>query len=133
MRRWGYAAADLHPDYRRHARWPRTSETRWLRRVHRLHPTAKDFRVSLHDAFLMAATEIPSIDSQRSILGGTPRMRGTRIPVYMILDAIEYCGNLEGALKSYPDLNLQQVKDAVRFAKLLVEWPVDDNETAASS
>jgi uncharacterized protein (DUF433 family) len=59
------------------------------------------------------------------ILGGTPRIAGTRIPVYMVLDAVEYYGDLEGARRSYPQLSLEQVKEAVGFAGALLEHPVD--------
>jgi uncharacterized protein (DUF433 family) len=43
----------------------------------------------------------------------------------MILDAIEHYGDLEGAIKSYPHLTLTQVKDAVRFAAQILEYPVE--------
>lgn len=58
-------------------------------------------------------------------------MRGTRIPVYMVLDAIEYYGTLEGALISYPQLNIDQVREAVRFAKSVMERPVDNKAQGA--
>jgi uncharacterized protein (DUF433 family) len=57
-------------------------------------------------------------------MAGAPCVEGTRIPVYMILDAIEYAGSLEGALESYPRLTLAQVKEAIGFAKLVVECPL---------
>jgi uncharacterized protein (DUF433 family) len=44
----------------------------------------------------------------------------------MILDAVEHYGTLKGALRSYPQLDESQVRDAVRFAKLVMERPVDD-------
>jgi len=39
----------------------------------------------------------------------------------MILDAIEYYGNVKGVLKSYPHLTVEQVRDAVRFSKIAME------------
>jgi uncharacterized protein (DUF433 family) len=39
----------------------------------------------------------------------------------MILDGIEYYGNLKGVLKSYPQLTIEQVRDAVRFSKIAME------------
>ena len=59
-------------------------------------------------------------------MGGSPCLRGTRIPVYMILDALEYHGSVEGALESYPNLTKEQVRDAIRFAKFVMERPVDN-------
>jgi hypothetical protein len=44
----------------------------------------------------------------------------------MILDAIEHYGTMKGALRSYPQLDESHVRDAVRFAKLVMERPVDD-------
>jgi uncharacterized protein (DUF433 family) len=72
-----------------------------------------------------AAAQYSSIAIDDEIIGGTPRIAGTRIPVYMVLDAVEYYGELEGARKSYPQLSLEQVKDAVGFAGTVLEHPVD--------
>jgi uncharacterized protein (DUF433 family) len=58
-------------------------------------------------------------------MAGAPCIAGTRIPVYMVLDAVEHYGSLDVTL-SYPRLTLQQVKDAIGFAKLVVECPIDD-------
>jgi uncharacterized protein (DUF433 family) len=94
--------------------------------------TAKDFDVSFSVVLRKAAKEHDCIAIDDEILGGTPRISGTRIPVYMILDAIEYYGNLEGALKSYPQLSIDQVKEAVCFAGEVLEHPVDyESETSA--
>jgi len=43
----------------------------------------------------------------------------------MVLDAVEYYGELEGARKSYPQLSIEQVKEAVSFAGTVLEHPVD--------
>jgi uncharacterized protein (DUF433 family) len=73
-----------------------------------------------------AAIRFPGISLDPDTLGGTPRIAGTRIPVYMILDAIEYYGDLAGAIKSYPNLSLNQVKEAVGFAVYVLEHPIED-------
>jgi uncharacterized protein (DUF433 family) len=65
-------------------------------------------------------------------MAGAPCIRGTRIPVYMVLDAIEHYGGVEAALRSYPRLTIQQIKDAIGFAKLVVECPIDDQTSPAS-
>jgi uncharacterized protein (DUF433 family) len=72
-----------------------------------------------------AAAKFGCIAIDPETLGGTPRISGTRIPVYMILDAIEHYGELGGALKSYPHLSLEQVKEAVCFAAEVLEQPVE--------
>src|SRR5574337_1617707 len=97
----------------------------WRDYVRRLHPTAKDFSISLREAFAVAEEQVPSIIVRRGLLGGNPCIRGTRIPVYMILDAVEYRGTLKGVLKSYPQLTIDQVEDAVRFSKIALECCVD--------
>ena len=48
--------------------------------------------------------------------------------MYMILDAVEYYGSSEDVLKSYPSLTPEQVKDAIGFAKIVVECPLGDDE-----
>jgi uncharacterized protein (DUF433 family) len=85
----------------------------------------KDFEVPFASALREAAKQYPSIAIDDEVLGGTPRMAGTRIPVYMVLDAVECYGDLEGARKSYPQLSLEQVKEAVGFAGAVLEHPVD--------
>ncbi len=79
----------------------------------------------MREVFSIAEEQIPSITVQRGLVGGNPCIRGTRIPVYMVLDAIEYHGSLRGVLKSYPQLNIEQVKDAVRFSKIALECCVE--------
>ena len=75
----------------------------------------------MREAFAIAEKHVPSIVVRRGLMGGNPCIKGTRIPVYMILDGVEYYGNLKGVLKSYPQLTIQQVKDAVRFSKIAME------------
>jgi uncharacterized protein (DUF433 family) len=65
------------------------------------------------------------------ILGGTPRIAGTRIPVHLVLDAVEHYGDLDGARKSYPQLSLEQIKEAMGFAEAVLEHPVDDEPETA--
>lgn len=93
--------------------------------VKRHNRTAKDFNVFLQSAFAKAEQEIPSISAKRSVLGGSPCIEGTRIPVYMILDAVEHYGTIKGALKSYPRLTIDQVRDAIRSSKVVLEFCVE--------
>jgi len=73
----------------------------------------------------MAAKAYPSVSVNPEMVAGTPCISGTRIPVYMILDAVEYYGTVESVLESYPRLTIQQIKDAIGFAKLVVECPIE--------
>jgi uncharacterized protein (DUF433 family) len=98
----------------------------WPKCRDRFISTAKDFEVPFSAVLQEAATQYVGIAIDEEILGGTPRIAGTRIPVYMVLDAVEYYGDLEGARKSYPQLSLEQVKEAVGFAGAVLEHPVDN-------
>lgn len=98
-------------------------ENKWGR--DRFISTAKDFDVSYSSVLENVVEQFGCVSIDSEILGGTPRISGTRIPVYMILDAIEHYGDLEGAIKSYPQLTMIQVKEAVRFATQVLEYPVE--------
>lgn len=95
------------------------------RRRWREFPTAKDFRVSFGWALQNAAEKSEFVNINYAVLGGTPRIADTRIPVYSVLEAVEHHGDLNGALKAYPQLTIAQVKDAVLFAALVLECSVD--------
>lgn len=83
--------------------------------------------------FQEAARELPSIHIDPEIQGGAPVVRGTRIPVHMVLRAIEQYGTLDGATRSYADLNLDQVKDALYFARMILGCPIGVKEVSATS
>lgn len=90
------------------------------------------YTVPLVEAFHDAARAYPQIGIDPDVMAGAPCIQGTRIPVYMILDAIEYHGSLEGAINSYPYLTLDQVKEAIGFAKLVVECPIEYENTVTA-
>jgi uncharacterized protein (DUF433 family) len=64
---------------------------------------------------------------------GRPCIAGTRIPVHLVLWAIEQHGSVEGALKSYPDLSVEQVKEALYFAETVLGSPSAVTETALTA
>ncbi len=55
------------------------------------------------------------------ILAGKPVVKGTRIPVYVILEAIEAGQTVEEIAENYPDLDEKDVKAAIRYATEIVE------------
>src|SRR5260370_17006725 len=66
-----------------------------------------------------------SIDPERK--AGAPCIVGTRIPVYMVLDALEEHGSMDGVRRSYPGLTLEQIRDdAVGFARFVLECRIDE-------
>lgn len=101
-------------------------DRRFRRYVHRWCPTARTVDITCHELFLRAAKAVSSISVSRGTLGGVPCVEGTRIPVYMILDALDYYGTVRAVRKSYPGLTIAQIRDALRFAKSVLEVPVDD-------
>jgi uncharacterized protein (DUF433 family) len=114
-------------DFRRDSseRWPRKNNS-WSRHSGECRTSGKSFDIPLSTALKKAAGLFPSIAMDSGVLGGTPRIAGTRIPVYMILDAVQHYGTIEGVSKSYSTLNTSQIKDALSFASILMEQPVDN-------
>jgi len=106
-------------------RWPRR-DGRWSRHAGDCCVSGKDFDIRLSTALKNAAAPFPSIALDSNVLCGTPRIAGTRIPIYMILDAVEHYGTIDGVLKSYSTLSTGQIRDALSFASTLLEQPVDN-------
>jgi uncharacterized protein (DUF433 family) len=84
------------------------------------------YSIPLVESFHDAAKSYPEVSIDPDVMAGAPCIKGTRIPVYGILDALEDHGTFEGVMRSYPRLSLDQIKDAVGFARLVVECPVGD-------
>ena len=87
--------------------------------------SGKNFNVPFSSTLRKALDGFPFIAMDQDVICGTPRITGTRIPVYMVLDAVQYYGTIEGVLKSYPQLTAEQVKEAVSFASAVLEQPVE--------
>ncbi len=87
--------------------------------------SGKDFQIPMATILSEAIVEFPLIAIDAQILGGTPRLAGTRIPVSMVLDAVQHYGTIEGAIRSYPDLIPDQVREAISFASVVVERPIE--------
>jgi uncharacterized protein (DUF433 family) len=83
--------------------------------------TKKNLDISFASVLRREIEEFAEIEMTPGVLGGTPRITGTRIPVSMILDAAQFHGDLKGALKSYPDLTMDQVKQAISFSAAVLE------------
>ena len=93
-----------------------------------IHNDIRAFSLAVSESFQIAAREYPTIKVDPEIMSGAPCVDGTRIPVYMILDAVEHHGSPEAALESYPNLSVEQIMDAIGFAKIVVECPLSDDE-----
>jgi len=55
------------------------------------------------------------------ILGGKPVIKGTRIPVYIIVEMIANGLSIKDILKEYPELSEEDVKAALRYAASLLK------------
>ncbi len=59
------------------------------------------------------------IDPRRC--GGSPVIRGTRIPVAVLLDQLASEETWDSLLMGYPELNREDIRAALQFAKASIE------------
>jgi len=76
--------------------------------------------IPISEVYKRAVRACPSISVNPRRQQGRPCISGTSIPVHLVLWAVEQHGSIDGALKSYPDLVPEQVKDALYFAELVM-------------
>ena len=57
------------------------------------------------------------IQSSKDILGGTTVFRGTRVPVYALIQYLEAGDSLDDFLKDYPTVTKKQVIEVLELAK----------------
>lgn len=56
-----------------------------------------------------------------NVLAGKPVIKGTRIPIYLIIELIASGMTIEDVLKEYPELKEDDVKAALLYASKLLE------------
>ena len=56
------------------------------------------------------------ITSNPAILGGQPCIRGMRLTVRRVLQAISTCGDRESSRAEYPELEDEDIRQALEFA-----------------
>ncbi|MHA1132481.1 MAG: DUF433 domain-containing protein [Candidatus Helarchaeota archaeon] len=59
-----------------------------------------------------------SIDPE--ICHGKPCIKGTRIPVYLILEMLEHGLSFKEILEEYPHITVDDIKACIKFAKALI-------------
>lgn len=64
------------------------------------------------------------------ILGGKPVIKGTRIPVDLILERLALDLDLKALFEDYPDLTEEDIKACISYAKEIVE---DEEELHVSA
>jgi uncharacterized protein (DUF433 family) len=66
------------------------------------------------------------------VVGGKPVIKGTRIPVDMILERLASDLDLKALFEDYPDLTEEDIKACIAYAKELVEdeeaFPTDETD-----
>ena len=64
------------------------------------------------------------VESTPEVLRGKPRIRGTRIPVSLVLGYLAAGHSTADIIKEFPDLNSEQVAACLDFARELSEFEV---------
>lgn len=62
------------------------------------------------------------ISSDPDILHGKPCIKGTRIPVYLIVSLVAEGETVENIIKDYPSLTPEDIQAALRYAAKLSEY-----------
>ena len=62
------------------------------------------------------------IESTPDVLRGKPRIKGTRIPVSLILGYLAAGNTVEKIIQEFPDLNREQISACLDFARDLSEF-----------
>ncbi len=64
------------------------------------------------------------IISTPDVLKGKPRIKGTRIPVSLILDYLAEGKKTEYIIKEFPDLTKEQITACLEYARDLAEFEI---------
>lgn len=62
-----------------------------------------------------------SVESDPEVLGGKPVIKGTRIPIELVLELVQAGYSVEDIVKEYPHLSKDTLVDVLRFAKRVHE------------
>ena len=74
---------------------------------------------------------IDRISIDRNIMHGKPCIKGTRIPVYLILDLLAGGSTIKEILDDYPDITEEDVRACVEYAAMLAREEAGELEPAA--
>ena len=59
------------------------------------------------------------IEKNPNICGGKPIFKGTRIPIYIVLDLLSVGESIDSILNNYPQLNRKAILEAIKYASKL--------------
>lgn len=68
-------------------------------------------------------TGVERIETDPAILGGQPVVRGTRVPVHIILSLLGAGYSTDHVLEEYPQLEQEDVAAALQHASLVIRSP----------
>lgn len=71
------------------------------------------------------------ISVDKNILHGKPCIKGTRIPVYLILDLLAGGSTNADILADYPDLSEDDIRACVEYAAMLAREEAGEVDAAA--
>jgi len=63
------------------------------------------------------------IEVNPKVLGGKPIFKGTRIPVYVILQMLRGEATFEKIIEEYPRLSMEDIKAALDYSVYLINQP----------
>ena len=61
------------------------------------------------------------IEVNPKILTGKPVIKGTRIPVYLILELLSAGYDFKKIIDSYPQLTLEDIKASIKYASVILK------------
>lgn len=64
------------------------------------------------------------------ILAGKPVIRGTRIPVYLVLNLLAHGKRAQDIIEEYPELSKEDIVAALVYASALTQYETKRLETA---
>jgi uncharacterized protein (DUF433 family) len=64
-------------------------------------------------------------------MGGMPCLRGLRIPVATVINMIADGMNSEEILNAFPDLEPEDITEALRYADEAAPWPTTTSKTSS--
>lgn len=75
---------------------------------------------------LATVREFERITFDKDVLGGRACIRGLRIPVSVIVSQVAYGSSFDEILRDYPDLEAEDLRQALRYAAWLTQERVRD-------
>lgn len=74
---------------------------------------------------------IERISIDKDIMHGKPCIKGTRIPVYLILDLLAGGSSVKEVLDDYPDITEEDIQACVEYAAMLAREEAGELETVS--